>query len=146
MNRSDKRLLVGLLIVTIGLGLGLMMLSATAKAVDGARGETWGTPSERLPGPEDFVPCEVMPELIHTEEPVYSDSAKANKIEGDVWVKALIDKEGKVREAQVMKTSKHRILDESAIAAALNCRYKPAMQKGKPVSIWVSYKVTFSLD
>jgi len=57
------------------------------------------------PKPDDFVPLEVMPEMIKEVAPVYPDSAKSNGIEGTVIVKALVDKIGKVVKAEIAKES-----------------------------------------
>jgi TonB family protein len=35
--------------------------------------------------------------------------------------------------------------DEAAVEAALQCIYKPAIQNGQPVAVWVTYPVEFKL-
>jgi TonB family protein len=63
-----------------------------------------------------------------------------------VWVKALIDKTGSVRRAMVVKTSGTSSLDDAAVKAAYNNKFKPGIQNGQPVHVWVTYKVEFNID
>ncbi len=37
-------------------------------------------------------------------------------------------------------------LDDAAVASAYKYKYKPAIQNGRPVGLWVSYKVDFKLN
>ena len=67
-------------------------------------------------------------------------------LEGVVWVKALVGSDGSVRDAVVYKSSGTPSLDEAAVAAAPACKFKPAIQNGSPVAMWVTYKVEFVLE
>jgi TonB family protein len=103
------------------------------------------TADEQLPSSTDFVPVTIYPEQVSCEEPEYPKEAKNAGQQGTVWVQALVDKHGKVRKAQVQKSSGHEILDDAAVKAAYLCEYKPALQDGKPVAVWITYKVSFTL-
>ena len=98
-----------------------------------------------LPTETEFVTVEIIPEMIYQEEPVYPKKAEKANIEGTVYIKALIDSEGKIAKVKVGKSSGHDLLDKSAVAAAYKCKFKPAVQKDKPVATWISYKVEFNL-
>ena len=101
---------------------------------------------EYFPAPEEFVAVQEMPIIIKEEKPIYPEVAQLTNREGTVWVKALVDKEGKVREARIAKSSGMNVgFDEVALEAAYKNIYKPAIQNGKPVAIWVSYPVEFKL-
>lgn len=102
---------------------------------------------DSLPSPDEFVPYDKAPEPTKTVKPIYPDSAKKAGIEGEVWIKALIDKQGKVREAECLRDSSDKpdIFCEPATKAALQYEYKPAISAGNPVAVWVQYKVKFSL-
>ncbi len=100
---------------------------------------------EFLPSPTDFVPVEIYPEMIYQHTPKYPRLAKQAGITGLVWVSALIDEEGEVMKAIVGKTSGVTSLDESAVKAAYKCKFKPGIQNGRPVKVWVTYKVEFEL-
>lgn len=98
------------------------------------------------PSSDDFVAVDVMPEMIYEQQPVYPEKAKTKEIEGTVWIRALVAEDGTVTKAKVQKPSGVDMLDQSALKAAYKCKYKPAEQDGKPVAVWVTYKVVFNLD
>lgn len=98
-----------------------------------------------LPEPDEFVPVEIYPEMIFQQAPDYPRLARQAGITGVVWVRALVDKEGNVRRAMVHKSSGTKSLDEAAVAAAYNNKFKPGIQNGRPVNCWVSYKVNFEI-
>ena len=101
---------------------------------------------EYLPTPEEFVPVEIQAEMIYEAPLEYPRLAKQAGMEGVVWVKALVDKNGDVVKAVVGKSSGSTAgFDEAAVAQALKCKYKPAIQNGRPVAVWVTYKVEFNL-
>jgi protein TonB len=101
---------------------------------------------EYFPEADEFVAVQEMPTLIKEEKPTYPEVALLTNREATVWVKALVDKEGKVREARVAKSSGMNVgFDESALEAAYKNFYKPAIQNGRPVAIWVTYPVEFKL-
>jgi protein TonB len=102
---------------------------------------------EYFPEPDVFVPVEQMPVLIHEEKPVYPEMAELTEKTGTVWVKALVDKEGRVRDALVVKPSGTNVgFEEAALEAAYKNRYNPAIQNGQPVAVWVAYPVEFKLN
>jgi protein TonB len=101
---------------------------------------------ELLPKPDEFVPVEEMPVAVKKVEPQYPELARRAGIEGSVWVKALVDKSGKVRNVIIMKESGANAgFEEAAIKAAYGYVYKPAISNGQPVAVWVAYKVNFKI-
>jgi TonB family protein len=94
---------------------------------------------------DDFARVDEPPEMIFQESPVYPPDAKMAGITGVVWIKALVDKRGGVREALVQKSSGVKSLDKAALDAAWRNYYKPAILNGQPINLWVSYKVAFDL-
>jgi len=99
-----------------------------------------------FPAADEFVAVQEMPTLIKKEETAYPEVAKLTNREATVWVKALVDKEGKVREARVAKSSGMNVgFDDAALESAYKYIYKPAIQNGRPVAIWVTYPVEFKL-
>ena len=61
--------------------------------------------------------------------------------------KALVDIDGSVRDAMIFVSSNSKAgFDDEALRAAYKCKYKPAIHDGRPVPIWVSYKVEFVLE
>jgi len=101
---------------------------------------------EFMPDINEFVPVETPAEMIYEEPPNYPRLARQAGMEAVVWIKALVDKNGNVREAVVYKSSGSKAgFDEAAVEAAYKCKYKPAIQNGRPVAIWVAYSVEFTL-
>ena len=99
---------------------------------------------EYFPEAGEFVAVEEQPAKIYEERPVYPEMAGLTQKTGTVWVQALVDKEGKVRDARVVKPSGSNVgFEESAVEAAYKNRYKPAIQNGRPVAVWITYKVDF---
>ena len=99
-----------------------------------------------LPAQGEFVAAEIQPEMIKEVTPDYPRLARQASLEGKVFVTALVDKEGNVRDAKIAKSSGTPSLDEAALKAALLNKFKPAIQNGRPVACWVTYKVDFVLN
>jgi len=100
-----------------------------------------------MPGSDEFVPVEIPAEMIYEHTPEYPRLAQTAGMEAVVWVKALVDKNGNVRDAMVLKSSGSKAgFDDEALKAAYKCKYKPGIQNGRPVPVWVSYKVEFILE
>ena len=94
--------------------------------------------------PADFVPVEKEPQIIKQVKPEYPELAMRAALEGKVWVKIWVDKEGKPREVVVLK-SDAEIFNEPAIAAAKQFLFTPAYMNNGPVSVWVSVPFNFKL-
>ncbi len=94
--------------------------------------------------PPDFVPYEKAPQPIKQVQPLYPEIATRAGVEGTVWVKIWVDKEGKARKAVVMK-SDAELFNQSATEAAMQWVFTPAMQHNGPVSVWVAIPFRFKL-
>ncbi len=101
---------------------------------------------EYLPPPEEFVPYDELPVALNEVKPEYPPLAKKAGIEGVVWIKALVDKKGKVRDVIILKPSGSSAgFEEVAKEAAYKIKYKPAISNNQPVAVWVTYPVRFTL-
>lgn len=98
-----------------------------------------------LPAIDEFVPVEEIAQMIHHVQPEYPRLAEKAGLEGVVWIKALVGSDGNVREAVVYKSSGTESLDEAALKVAKDNKFKPAIQNGRPVAMWVTYKVAFEV-
>ncbi len=100
-----------------------------------------------MPAPEKFVAYEVGPELTYEVKPDYPRLACEGNFTGYVILQAFVDKYGAVRKAQAVKCNRPGMgFEEAAVKAALKCKYRPAIQNGNPIGVWVSYKVDFRLE
>jgi len=100
-------------------------------------------------GPEiEIVPyckVEVKPEPINIPKPRYPELARKAGIEGNTVIKALVNIDGTIIDAQVLKSSGNQMLDQAALAAARKAKFTPAKQRDKFVRVWVSIPVRFRL-
>jgi len=94
--------------------------------------------------PADFVPVEKEPVVIKKVEPKYPELAMRAGLEGKVWVKIWVDKEGKPRQVVVLK-SDAEIFNEPAVGAAKQFLFTPAYMNNGPVAVWVSVPFKFKL-
>jgi TonB family protein len=81
--------------------------------------------------------------LITQVPPLYPLSAKARGIEGVVVVRLLIDKEGRVRKAEVVNGDP--LLTQAALDAVRQWRYKPGTLGGAPAEAEQTVSVYFKL-
>jgi len=95
--------------------------------------------------PPDFVPYEKEPVAIKKIQPLYPEIARRAGVEGTVWLKVWVDKEGKVHKAEIMKSDAD-IFNQPAIDAAVQWVFTPALMKNGPVAVWVSIPFRFRLQ
>lgn len=101
---------------------------------------------EYIPAPDEFVAVEEQPVKIKNVLPTYPEIARKAGVEGSVWVKVLITKDGTVKDARIAKESGANAgFEEAAIEAAKQTVWKPAMQNKQPVALWVTYEIKFTL-
>jgi protein TonB len=81
--------------------------------------------------------------IITQTKPLYPALARQARIQGNVVLHAIIDKEGKVAELQVI--SGHPLLVQSALDAVKQWRYKPTLLNGDPVEVDTTITVTFTM-
>lgn len=93
-----------------------------------------------------FWKVEIKPQPIDIPVPKYPEMARNAGIEGQTVVEALVNTDGTVGEARVLKSSGNQSLDASAIEAAMRARFTPAKQRDKPVRVWVSIPFRFTLQ
>ena len=94
--------------------------------------------------PADFVAVEKEPIVVKKVEPKYPELAMRAGLEGKVWVKIWVDKEGKAKQVVVLK-SDAEIFNEPAVEAAKQFVFTPAYMNNGPVSVWVSVPFKFKL-
>jgi protein TonB len=85
-----------------------------------------------------------QPELLHSEEPEYSEEARKARYSGSVLLAIDVDVNGRVANVRVVK-SLGLGLDEKAKEAVLKWRFRPAMAGGRPVTAPAQVQVTFHL-
>jgi protein TonB len=92
----------------------------------------------------EFFAVEEQPQRISEVIPEYSEAARRAGIEGTVFIRALVNKNGDIETAEVLKGPD--LLHEAAIKAALVTKFTPAKQNDMSVKCWVQMRFTFELE
>jgi protein TonB len=114
-----------------------------------------GNPQELVtsPAPESAEPdidamieVDEYPSPLTTVNPAYPEDARTKGIEGMVWLKVLVNKQGTVTKAVVAKRAEGtESMEKAAIDAAKQWTFKPATVKAETVSVWVAIPFKFKL-
>jgi len=103
-----------------------------------------GYGQDELP-PPDFVEYDKPPTIIKRATPIYPEIARKAGLEGTVWIKIWVGKDGKPKKTVIQKSASD-IFDQAAIDAANQFVFQPASQKNNPVEVWVSIPFHFKLN
>ncbi|MEP7305570.1 MAG: TonB family protein [Acidobacteriota bacterium] len=86
------------------------------------------------------------PQLVREVKPQYTSDAMRAKIQGEVWVECVIKADGSVGDVQVIRSLDSTFgLDQEAIKAVRQWRFRPGTLKGEPVPVTVQVAVSFTL-
>ncbi|MCS6904780.1 MAG: TonB family protein [Bacteroidia bacterium] len=106
------------------------------------------TVTEEEPDPNKFIFLEVKPAPINLDvikqRMVYPVLCKEAGIQGKVFIRMLVNKEGRVEKTIVQK-SPHPLLTEECLRHIDSLRFTPGMQGGRPVKVWISIPFEFQL-
>jgi TonB family protein len=131
--------------VPSGVAGGNLLLSNPAGAALG--GLIGGTQSPALPAPNDasrrvLVGGNVQQgRLIRMVRPVYPPVAAASQLEGTITLKAVISKDGEVKELRYV--SGPSLLSNAALDAVRQWRYQPTLLNGEPVEVETTILLVF---
>ena len=106
-----------------------------------------GAQYETLPDRDKFIPVTVRAGTDITElqkNIIYPELARKAGIEGTVYISVWINKNGKPWKPKVIM-SDSKMLEQAAINAVMNAVWTPAEQNDKPVGMWVTIPISFSL-
>src|SRR6056297_1338022 len=107
-------------------------------------------PGSTKSGEEDFfVVVEEMPELIGglasiQRQVEYPEMARRAGIEGRVYIQFIVNENGDVEDPRVIRGIGGGA-DEAALEAVKQARFKPGVQRGRPVRVQYSLPVVFRL-
>lgn len=85
------------------------------------------------------------PTLIKEVHPDYTDAAKARKVQGAVEMAVLVQADGVPGPDVRVTKSLDPDLDQQAIKAVRQWRFKPGTKDGQPVPVEVTIEMTFTL-
>ncbi len=84
------------------------------------------------------------PVLIFSVEPEFSEEARKAKFMGIVLVNLIVDAQGRPQNVHAIRNVGMG-LDEKAVEAVRQYRFKPAMEGGKPVPVELNVEVNFQI-
>lgn len=84
-----------------------------------------------------------QPALLKRVDPVYPEMAVAAQVEGVVILEAVVDREGRVEDVQVLRSLP--LLDNAAKEAVRQWRYSPLLLNGKAERFILTVTVSFRL-
>ncbi len=87
-----------------------------------------------------MVPAEILSKPV----PSYTEEARNKKIEGEVLLEVVFEASGKLRVLRVVRGLGHG-LDDSAVHAAEQIRFKPALKDGQPSDSTAVVHIIFQL-
>jgi TonB family protein len=93
---------------------------------------------------QDSGPATSPVEITFKPNPVYTEEARALKLEGEVLLEVSFSANGTLHVNRLVRGLGHG-LDEAAVTAASRMRFKPALHYGTPVDSTAVVHVTFQL-
>jgi len=101
-------------------------------------------PAKSAPKAADEAPAVQSVAILSKPNPMYTDEARKLGIEGEVLVDVIFLASGQIKVEGVEKGLGHG-LDESAVRAAQQIHFKPALQEGRPVDFPAVVHIVFQL-
>jgi TonB family protein len=87
-----------------------------------------------------------LPTVVSEVKPVYTQAAKDARIQGDVEIRTVVKADGTVGDVTVTKSlDKQYGLDQAAVDATRQWKFKPGTKDGKAVPVQVDMQMRFTL-
>jgi TonB family protein len=83
-------------------------------------------------------------EILSKPTPIYTDEARSKRIEGEVLLEVVFEASGKLRVVKIVRGLGHG-LDDAAVHAAEQIRFKPALKDGQPSDSTAVVHIIFQL-
>jgi TonB family protein len=131
----------------MGSGSGGGMGSGDGTGVGPGHGYNMGGGGPQIGGgSRNAIATEVdtRPVALNRPRPNYTEDARKNKVQGVIRARALIGADGSVKDVRLVSHLPDG-LDEEAILAVKQMRFRPAMKSGQPVNFWQMLEVEFNL-
>jgi TonB family protein len=84
------------------------------------------------------------PVVVHSVDPEFTAEARTANFQGSVSIQLIVDSQGNPQNVRVVRHLGMG-LDEKAIEAVRQYRFKPAMYEGHPVAVQLLIDVDFHL-
>jgi TonB family protein len=131
-----------------GVATGDSSSRANTSRGNGVRQSGFGD-SEPVAAPARIKPAEQTSALVPAEitskpSPIYTDEARKLRVEGEVLLEVIFESSGKLHVVRVIRGLGHG-LDDAAVRAAEQIRFKPALRDGKPADSTAVLHILFQL-
>lgn len=119
---------------------------------EAAKAQESATPAEPLTAQENggvILPGTLQiayPRYQLNAPPAYPGLARKRGQEGTVFLKVLVNKEGRVDELEIETSSGFTLLDRAAVSAVRMWSFEPGRRGEERVPMWVRVPVTFKLN
>jgi protein TonB len=123
---------------SMGNGSGTGLGSGHGSGLGAGEGGNYGGGVRRIGGGVS------APQLLFAPEPEFSEEARKAKAQGNVLVSLWVDDKGNPSHVRVVR-GVGMGLDEKAIEAVKQYKFKPAMESGKPVTVELNVEVNFQI-
>lgn len=137
--------------VVASTGFGSGVATGNARTTSAGAVKQAGFGSADVPAPPTVqarpaqVAATVVPaEILSKPTPIYTDEARAKRIEGEVLLEVVFEATGKLRVVRIVRGLGHG-LDENAVRAAEQIRFKPALKDGQPSDSTAVVHIIFQL-
>ena len=95
--------------------------------------------------PAQPAAAKIVPaEILSKPTPIYTEEARSKRIEGEVLLEVVFEASGKLRVVRIVRGLGHG-LDDAAIQAAEQIRFKPALKDGQPSDSTAVVHIIFQL-
>ncbi|MFY9608613.1 MAG: energy transducer TonB [Blastocatellia bacterium] len=109
----------------------------------GEGGGDYNGPGGRSGG-DVVTAADTKPVALNLPRPNYTEEARKNKIQGTVRARVLVGSDGLVKQVTIVRGLPEG-LNEEAIRAAFQIRFRPATRSGRTVPYWTTLEVDFNI-
>jgi len=87
-----------------------------------------------------------IPQLVREVKPAYTADAMRAKVQGTVWLECVVMPDGSVGRVAVVRSLDSTFgLDQEAVKAAKQWRFRPGTRLGEPVPVLITIELAFTL-
>lgn len=114
--------------------------------LDLTKQQTTGKIAEDATQKNSAIVKKISASYLKNPAPKYPNKARILKQEGTVILDVLIDKDGKLKEVSIFKSSQYELLDQAALQTVKNWEFVPAKYGDKNIESNVKIPIKFKID
>lgn len=94
----------------------------------------------------DEAKVDAKPVALFRTQPIYPAKAQGEQLTGRVSFRFLVDRDGMVKQVEIVSADPAGVFDDATITAVRQWRFQPAKVKGEPVACWCRSAIKYELD